>query len=107
MMGSSIGGSGGAGGSGGISFDGGTPCGMKSGFGISSAGDASGPMSCGSGMDYKCGASSYEILCECSEATCTCTKDKVLVGKTGYSGCPSCSVSPRFAVVAKACGIPF
>jgi hypothetical protein len=96
-----------------MSSDGGSPmdatviCGKKAGFGFASAGDASGPMSCGTGVNYTCGTDKYEITCECSEATCACTKDKAIAGMAAYSGCPGCSSTPDFADVAAACGIPY
>jgi hypothetical protein len=84
--------------------DSGVTCGTKQGFGYVSIGDSG---ACGTGEDYMCGTDSYEILCECPGAMCTCTKNKNDAGTTSYNGCPSCTTNPNFSGIAASCGIPY
>jgi hypothetical protein len=78
-------------------------CGSKLGFGYVSLGDGGG---CGTGEDYSCSTDSYEILCECPSAVCTCYKNKADAGTVTFTGCPSCS-TPNFSAIASSCGIPY
>jgi hypothetical protein len=61
---------------------------------------------CQTGEIYVCGGDTYRIECACPAAQCTCTKNSVQVGSTGFAGCPGCA-SPSFPPIAAACGIPY
>ena len=66
-----------------------------------------GAATCGTGINYACSGSPYEIVCECPSAQCTCSNNGLPVGTPQpYAGCPSCDV-PDFGVIAAACGAPY
>jgi hypothetical protein len=77
-------------------------CGTKIGYGVSSV------TSCATGVSYSCGTDNYDIECDCPGAFCGCKKnDGGLSFLTNYTGCPKCTVSPNFALLAAGCGIPY
>lgn len=78
-------------------------CGSKTGFAFATV-DAG----CGIGVDYTCGVDDYQVECTCSPGECRCMKNDAGLGFiTNYVGCPSCSSSPNFSMLATGCGIPY